>query len=140
MIYQWIVISIKSFNDLNGFQAAHHAAGNQAIVVVADDTDVFALLLHYRHSGMINGSNVYMQSPLRGRAVIDIDATVRNNMSIIPVLLAAHALSGCDVVASYFNVGKGVVLKVLRAGMQIQYSIESSQLQLWVLQCIIINR
>ena len=25
-----------------------------------DDTDVFTLLLHYGHSGMIKGSNVYM--------------------------------------------------------------------------------
>ena len=131
---------IKSYNNLNVFQAAHHAAENQAIVVVADDTDVFALLLHYRHIGMIKGSNVYMQSPLRGRAVIDIDATIQNNKSIIPVLLAAHALSGCDVVASYFNIGKGVALKVLKAGMQTKYSIEISLVQLWVLKCIIINR
>ncbi len=74
--------------------------------------------------------------------MIDIDAMVRNtsNMSIIPVLLAAHALSGCDVVTSYFNIRKGVVLEVLRAGLQTQYSIESSQVQLWVLQCSIINR
>ena len=74
---------------------------------------------------MIKGGNVYMQSPLRGQAMVDIDATVRNNMSIIPVLLAAHALSGCDVVASYVNVGKGVVLKVLRAGMQTQLKVYS---------------
>ena len=89
MIHQWIVFLRNFFNDLNG----SHAAGNQTIVVVAEDTDVFALLLHYRHSGMIKGGNVYMQSLVRGRAVIDIDATVRNNMSIIPVILAAHALS-----------------------------------------------
>ena len=58
MIHQWIVFLRNFFNDLNGF----HAAGNQAIVVVAEDTDVFAaLLLHYCHSGMIKGGNVYMQ-------------------------------------------------------------------------------
>ena len=71
-----------------------------------------------------------MQSPLRGRAIIDIDATVRKSMHIIPVLLAVHAISGCDVVASYFNIGKGIVLKVLRSGMETHDYIESSQVQL----------
>ena len=60
-----------------------------------------------------------MQSSQKGRSVIDIDATIRCNISIIPVLLAAHALSGCDVVASYFGIGKSITLKVLRAGKQI---------------------
>ncbi len=64
---------------------------------------------------MIKAGNVYRQSPLRGRAMIDIDATVLNNMSIIPVLLAGHVLSGCNVVTSYFNVGKGVVLKTTQS-------------------------
>ena len=100
------------------FQAAHHIAGDKALVVVADDTDVFALLLHYRHCGAINAGNVYLESPLKGRAVIDIDATVQENMSIIPGLLAAHALTGCDTVASHYGIGKGILVKVLRAGNQ----------------------
>lgn len=95
---------------------AHHNAHGKALVVVADDTDIFALLLHFRHDGSINAGKVYMQSPLRGRAVIDIDATVEDNVSIIPSLLSAHALSGCDTVASYYGIGKGTALKVLRAG------------------------
>jgi len=45
-------------------------------LVVADDTDVFTLLLHYGYYGMIKGSNIYMQSPLRGHSVIDIDSGV----------------------------------------------------------------
>ena len=57
-----------------------------------------------------------MESPLKGRAIIDIDATVQQNLSIILALLAAHALSGCDTVASYYGIGKGIMLKVLRAG------------------------
>ncbi|MES9879341.1 MAG: hypothetical protein ABW185_00475, partial [Sedimenticola sp.] len=61
-------------------------------------------------------SPIYMESPLRQRGVIDIDATVQDNLLVIPGLLAAHALSGCDTVASYFGIGKGKVLKVLRAG------------------------
>ena len=33
---------------------------------------------------------------------------------IIPNLLAAHALSGCDTVGSYFGIGKKTVIKVLK--------------------------
>ena len=101
------------------FQAAHHRAGDKALVVVADDTDVFLLLLHFRHCGSIQAGNIYMESPMKGRAVIDIDATVCENLSIIPGLLAAHALSGCDTVASHYGIGKGIVLKVLREGKEI---------------------
>ena len=103
-------------NFMHCLQAAHHAAGDKSLVIVADDTDVFALLLHFRQNGSINASSVYLESPLKGRAVIDIDATVQNNFSIIPGLLAAHALTGCDTVASHYGIGKGIVLKVLRAG------------------------
>ena len=81
-------------------QVVSQAAGNKSLVIVADDTDVFALLLHVRHAGAINAATVYMESPLKGRSVIDIDATIRDDLSIIPCLLAAHALSGCDTVAS----------------------------------------
>lgn len=98
------------------FQAAQHIAGNKDIAIVADDTDVFALLLHFRHCGSMNARHVYLESPLKGRATIDIDATVQENLSIIPGLLAAHALTGCDTVASHYGIGKGIVLKVLRAG------------------------
>ena len=47
------------------------------------------------------------------RGVIDIDVTVEKNRSIIPGLLTAHALSGCDTVASYYGISKR---KVLRGG------------------------
>jgi len=43
---------------------------------VADDTDVFLLLRHLRHCWAIIASKVYLVSSLRGRATIDIDATV----------------------------------------------------------------
>ena len=84
-------------------------------MVVADDTDVFALLVHFRHASLI-GNPVFIQSPKKERTVIDIDATVEKNFSIIPGLLAAHALTGCDTVASYYGIGKGTALKVLREG------------------------
>ena len=33
---------------------------------------------------------------------------------VIKGLLPAHALSGCDTVASYFGIGKGMVIKTLK--------------------------
>ena len=57
-----------------------------------------------------------MDSPSRGRHVLDINATARLNLSIVPGLLAAHALTGCDTVASFYGIGKGKALKVLKSG------------------------
>ena len=45
-----------------------------------------------------------------------IRATATNHKEVIPNLLAAHALSGCDTVAQSWGVGKGKVVKVLKAG------------------------
>ena len=79
------------------------------ITVVADDTDVFVLLLHYHH--MANLKNVLMESPIKGRTVVDIGKTVHNHSEIVEGILPAHALSGCDTVASFFGIGKATVLK-----------------------------
>jgi len=54
-----------------------------------------------------------MDSPVKGRAVIDIWATAKDNETIIPGLLAARALSGCDTAACYFGIGKATALKIL---------------------------
>ena len=67
--------------------------------MVADDTDVFVLLFHFCCQGDIPAStSVLMVSPIRGRAVIDINATVDLRRDIIADLLAAHGLTGCDTV------------------------------------------
>ena len=85
-------------------------------LVVADDTDVFVLLLHFCCKQDIPGSaSVLMVSPIHGRSMIDINATVNQHCDIIPNLLAAHGLTGCDTVAPYFGTGKSVTLNVLRS-------------------------
>ena len=56
-----------------------------------------------------------MSSPIQGRSQIDIKATVKEHKDIIPCLLGAHALSGCDTVPTYFGIGKAAVLKNLKA-------------------------
>ena len=37
-------------------------------------------------------------------------------LTVTPRLLATHALSGCDAVATLFGIGKAAAVKTLRAG------------------------
>ena len=82
--------------------------GNGARVLIVDDTNVFVLLLHFKHAGLLGDGPICMEYFLLQRGVIDIDATVEKNR-----LLAAHALSGCDTVASYYEISKGKVISLL---------------------------
>ena len=93
-------------------QVASVGAAN--VLVVADDTDVFVLLCHFVFNGDITG-HAMMVSPIRGRTVIDINESVDKNRAMMGDLLAAHGLTGCDTVATYHGIGKGVALKVLRS-------------------------
>ena len=82
--------------------------------VVADDTDICVLLLHFcRECDIPASTSVLMVSQIRGRALININATVDMHRDIIPDLLAAHWLTGCDTVATYFGMGKAAALRVL---------------------------
>jgi hypothetical protein len=85
------------------------------ISVVCDDTDVFVLLLYYYWTCGL-ADVLIMESPIRGKSVIDIAKTVQKHEDIVEGLLAAHALTGCDTVASCFGIGKGTAIKVLRQG------------------------
>ena len=69
------------------------------IRVLCDDTDVFVLLLHF-YSLMKTSCPLIMESFFKDRQCIDIKATVTKHKDIIPHILAAHALSGCDTVAA----------------------------------------
>ena len=83
-----------------------------AVAVIADDTDVFILLLYHYLCEHLS-CEMFMSSPIQQRSVIDIKATVQAHITIIPGLPAAHALSGCDTVPTLFGIGKGTVLKKL---------------------------
>ena len=60
-------------------------------VVIADDTNVVVLLLHFKHAGLLGDGPIYVEYPLHQRGVIDIDGTVEKSRSIIPELLAARS-------------------------------------------------
>ncbi len=100
------------------------------VLVVADDIDILVLLLHFCCQGDIPAStSVLMVSPIRGRAVIDINATVDLHRDIIPDMLAAHGLTGCDTVATYFGIGKAAVLRVLASGVHaLTYVVDTSRI------------
>ena len=103
-------------DNILAHQMVAAAQENQkGISVVPDDTDVFVLLLHHYKAQNLSFP-VVMESLIKERAVIDIRQTVLRNSDIVPDLIAAHALSGCDTVACYHGIGKGTVLKTLRSG------------------------
>ena len=53
------------------------------VLVVADDTDIFVLLLHFCYQGDISAStSIQMVSPIHGRSVIDINATVDQHLGL----------------------------------------------------------
>ncbi len=88
------------------------------VLVVADGTDICVLLLHLCCQGDIPATtSVLMVSPILGHAVIDIKATVDLHRAIIPYLLAAHGLTGCDTVATYFGIGKDATLRFPTSGV-----------------------
>ena len=89
------------------------SGGASGVAVMADDTDVWALLLHHYFEQNID-IPIIMQSPIHGRSVIDIKATTAKYSDLIPNLLAGHSLSGCDTVAGCFGVGKKKMLNVIK--------------------------
>ena len=51
----------------------------------------------------------------RNSAVIDIDEVVRKHSEVMPNILVAHALTGCNTVSCFDGIGKITVLKKLQA-------------------------
>ena len=74
--------------------------GTNIVSVLCDDTDVLILLSYYYWKLGLN-SKVYVQGISEERKTHDIKETVKANEAIMPSIVAAHALSGCDTVAPY---------------------------------------
>ena len=89
--------------------------GAKNVALVCDDTDVFVLLLYFYLQKQLS-CFCFMEATSTVRATIDIAATVQRHSAIIPQLLAAHALSGCDTVAKLSALGKSTVVKKLQQG------------------------
>ncbi|KAK3106543.1 hypothetical protein FSP39_022295 [Pinctada imbricata] len=91
------------------------SCGCKDITVICDDTDVFVLLLHFYDLKQLD-CELHMEGTTAERTIIDIAATAKTHSAIIPQLLAAHALSGCDTVARYNGIGKVKVVQKLLKG------------------------
>ena len=57
---------------------------------------------------------MFISSPVKKRAVVDIRATAEAHRDIAADLLAIYGLSGADTIASLHGIGKGAVLKVYK--------------------------
>ena len=74
-------------------QAVHLApTGINSIRMVADDTDVFVLLLYYYTTQQLI-CNLVMTGTSYGRTSVDMKTTAEKHSDIIPFLLAARVLS-----------------------------------------------
>ncbi len=81
------------------------------IKVISDDTDVFVLLLVHYYADKKLTSTLVMEQTSQGCSSVNIGSTVAKHQSIALQLLPAHALTGCDTVASYF--GNSIVCHIV---------------------------
>ena len=79
--------------------------------VVADDADIFLLLVHYCWKWNATGVTVSMKKS--DGSVIDIDASTSRLREQCSDIRAMHALTGCDTTRYPFGKGKLSALKVL---------------------------
>ncbi len=84
------------------------------VAVVADDTDVYIMLLYHYLAESLN-MPMKLQPTQAARTSIDVAATVGKLKDIIAQLLPAHALSGCDTVSMCYGIGKSKMLKAVKA-------------------------
>ena len=89
--------------------------GAECLSVMFDDTDVYILLLHYYNQKELN-IPMFMESSVHRRQTTDITATAKEHANLLPNLLAAHGLSGCDTVTPCYGIGKMKILKTLKQG------------------------
>ena len=97
-------------------QAIRAAADStKTVKVICDDTDVFVLLLHF-YSHLKLSAKVIMEGTSGEHVQVDIGTTAKRHHSIIPYLMAAHALTGCDTVARMNGIGKVTAINQLNKG------------------------
>ena len=65
--------------------------------------------------GILAGVKLTMESCSGSRSVTDVNAVIRKHAAIVGNLLAAHALTGCDMVSSFVGFGKTTMMMKLQA-------------------------
>ena len=86
-----------------------------SINAICEDTDVFILLCHFCNSEEWN-AKVFMNGLTKDSSTtISINKTVKKHKSIVPSILAAHALTGCDSVSKLYGIGKAKAISALKS-------------------------
>ena len=84
-----------------------------SIKVFCEDTDVFALLCHCFH--LQNwATDLHMSEFSERRTITSIRDTAKNHMQLIPGLLSAHALTGCDTLPMMHGIGKKKAINITK--------------------------
>ena len=104
---------------------ALEAPGEQ-VTILADDTDLFCLLLH--HLFFSNSEKKILLKNMRFESSKDVIAT--NPKEHIEHLLFAHVFNGSDTTSQIQNFGKKLVLKSLLASRKFPKSFTQTILQL----------
>ena len=73
--------------------------GKRRVKVISDDTDVFVLLIHFYWALSAISKLLMEETNGEEKKIVDICETVKKHIDIIPYILAAHGISGCDTVA-----------------------------------------
>ena len=85
-------------------------------LVVADDTDIFVMLLYHWQTEM----NDIFLFQTRSRRTWSIKKCQNEIATIKEHLLFAHAFTGCDTTSAVFAKGKGNFVKLLRKSVNLQ--------------------
>ena len=90
-----------------------------SIVLNSPDTDVLVLLIHY-FPQMTSTCEVWFQTGMVTsikdcRRYIPVHELCKSLYSVVcNILLAVHAITGCDTTSSFFGIGKISMLKALK--------------------------
>ena len=84
------------------------------IRVVADDIDIFILLLHVYFCQKLTRDFI-MSGTSYGRSCVSIKFTTLAHSNILTHSLPAYILPGCDAVSLIWGIGKSTVVKVLKS-------------------------
>ena len=96
---------------LHAAHAAH--SGDKAVIVVAEDTDVFALCVAFSHD--ISSPLYQKQSTKTRTRLIDIKKVANAyGPDVCKAILGTHAITGCDSVSSFAGKGKVLALKLVQ--------------------------
>ena len=93
---------------------------SSSIKIQCDDTDVFALMVHFVHKYQLKNT-VLMEATKSGRQVIDIHLSIEKMVSAgydPALILRLHAISCCDTMAAYFGIAKKKTLNEVSYGGQ----------------------